>query len=302
MTIDIETLLTIIFVLVDDWYQTQGVLLLQGKRGAKPRFSDSEVIPLVLAMDFIPFPSETQFLHFIRANYRALFPQLLSQSQFNRRARALRLVIAELRQHWAEMLGVTLQTQFLLDTTPVPVVGYKRDKSHSDFVGSAAYGVCVSRNLKYFGYKLVLLVTLEGVPVAFELVPANTDEREAAEEVLWCVWGCDIFADKGFLGEDWQREQKELRGNRIWTCKRVNQKEQNPAEFDRWLNRFREYIESTFNVIRNTGRNLERLLAKTVVGLSTRVIAKLTSYTLKLFLRRFWGIDVQTFTQVATQS
>jgi hypothetical protein len=116
------------------------------------------------------------------------------------------------------------------------------------------------------------------------------------------VWGCDIFADKGFLGEDWQRKQKELRGNRIWTCKRVNQKEQNPAEFDRWLNRFREYIESTFNVIRNTGRNLERLLAKTVVGLSTRVIAKLTSYTLKLFLRRFWGIDVQTFTHVATQS
>jgi hypothetical protein len=55
-------------------------------------------------------------------------------------------------------------------------------------------------------------------------------------------------------------------------------------------------------VIRNTGRNLERLLAKTVVGLSSRVIAKLTSYTLKLFLRRFWGIEVQTFTQVATQS
>jgi len=36
--------------------------------------------------------------------------------------------------------------------------------------------------------------------------------------------------------------------------------------------------------------------------LSSRVIAKLTSYTLKLFLRRFWGIEVQTFTQVATQS
>jgi len=29
----------------------------------------------------------------------------------------------------------------------------------------------------------VLLVTADGIPVAFELVPANTDERDAAEEV-----------------------------------------------------------------------------------------------------------------------
>jgi hypothetical protein len=38
MTVDVETLLTIIFVLVDDWYQQNGVHLLKGKRGAKPHF------------------------------------------------------------------------------------------------------------------------------------------------------------------------------------------------------------------------------------------------------------------------
>jgi len=69
MTIDFETLLTIIYVLVDDWYQHVGRRLLKGKRGAKPIFSDSEVITLLLVMDFLPFPGETQFLGFIRANY-----------------------------------------------------------------------------------------------------------------------------------------------------------------------------------------------------------------------------------------
>jgi len=48
MTIDFETLLTIIYVLVDDWYQHVGRRLLKGKRGAKPIFSDSEVITLLL--------------------------------------------------------------------------------------------------------------------------------------------------------------------------------------------------------------------------------------------------------------
>lgn len=41
-------LLTIIFFLVDDWYQAKGVKLLQGKPGAKPVFTDNEVITLML--------------------------------------------------------------------------------------------------------------------------------------------------------------------------------------------------------------------------------------------------------------
>ena len=47
MVIDIETLFTIVFVLVDDWYRAYAVYLLKGKRGAKPEFSDSEVITLM---------------------------------------------------------------------------------------------------------------------------------------------------------------------------------------------------------------------------------------------------------------
>lgn len=295
LTVDVETLLTVIFVVVDDWYQTEGHRLLKGKRGQKPVFSDSEVLTLLLAMDFFPFPGENQFLGFIRANYLKLFPKLLDQSQFNRRARNLYVLLEELRQHWAVMLGVTWQTQFLLDAKPVPVVGYKRDKSHSHFRGTADFGVCVSRKMKYFGYKLIMLSTLDGIPVAYELVAANTDDRDAADEVLWSIYNCDVFCDKGFLGEDWQQGERDLRNNRIWTQKKSNQKEQNPVEFDRLLNKVRERVEGTFNEIQNTGRNLERLLRKTVRGLSTHVTAKVTSYTLKLLLRRFFGIDVQTF-------
>lgn len=294
-TVDVETLLTVILVLVDDWYQTEGYRLLKGKRGAKPVFSDSEVLTLLLAMDYFPFPGENQFLGFIRANYLTLFPRLLDQSQFNRRARALHRLLEELRKHWAVRLGVTLQTQFLLDAKPVPVVGYKRDKSHSQFRGTADFGVCVSRKLKYFGYKLIMLSTLDGIPVAYELVAANTDDRQAAEEVLWAIRNCDVFCDKGFLSDEWQHGERDRRNNRVWTQKKSNQTEQNPVEFDRLLNKVRERIEGTFNEIQNTGRNLERLLRKTVQGLSTHVIAKVTSHTLKLLLRRFFGIDVQSF-------
>lgn len=292
-------LLTIIFVLVDDWYQEHGIHLLKGKAGRKPDFSDSEVITLMLAQDYIPYPGESQFIGFMRANYLELFPSLISQSQFNRRARNLRLLVEVLRRHWLWQLGLLQSSELLLDTKPVPVMGYKRSKRRSDFAGSASYGYCSSRNMKYFGYKLVMLTTLDGVPVVYELVPANIDERVAAECVLYATRGCAIYGDKGFISADWQRQIYRHTRNCIYTSKRANQSEQNSPDFDRWLNSIRERIEGAFNEVQNTGRNLERLLAKTVVGLATRVIAKVTSHLLKLVLRQSFGIDVQTFTQTA---
>jgi hypothetical protein len=297
-TIDMETLMTIILVIVDDWYQQQGVKLLKGKRGRKATFTDSEIITLILCMDIIPFPSERQFYRFIRANYLYLFPKLIDRSQVNRRTRRLRLLIEQLRRFWLEQLGATLTTELLLDTKPIPVLSYKRNKKRSDFRGQAAYGVCASRNLKYFGFKLVALTTLDGIPVAYELVPANSDERVAAEEVLDFVRGCDIFGDKGFLGDEWQFDQADRQGNRIWTTKRANQAQQNSPEFDRWLNGIRERIEGVFNEVQNVGRNIERLMAKTVVGLCTRIIAKMTNHTLKHILRRFFNIDIISFSYI----
>lgn len=294
-SIPITDLLTIIFVLVDDWYQAYGYRLLHGKVGKKPIFKDSEVITLMLTHDFIPYPGETQYVEFIRANYLSLFPKLVDQSQFNRRSRALRLLVEHLRRFWIVQKGWHLQSEYLLDTKPVPVVGYKRWKSRSDFAGNADYGHCASRNLKYFGYKLVTLSTLEGIPVVYELVPANLDERLAAEAVIDYPANCDIFADKGFLGCEWQMSILDQTHNRIWTPKRKNQFIQNSKAFDRWLSSIRERIEGVFHEVQNTGRNLERLLAKTVVGLCSRVITKMTSHLLRHLLLVDFGIQVQSF-------
>lgn len=297
-SITISELLTIIFVLVDDWYQAEGVKLLKGKVGKKPVFRDSEVITLMLAQDFIPYPSETQYIEFIRANYLELFPKLVDQSQFNRRARALRLLVEHLRRSWVIQRCGHLRSNYLLDTKPVPVVGYKRHKRCSDFAGSANYGHCASRKMDYFGYKLVMISTVEGLPIVYELVPANLDERLAAESVIDYLMGCDVFADKGFLGFEWQTSIFDQTNNLIWTPKRSNQRVQNSKQLDRWLSRVRERIEGAFHEIQNTGRNLERLLCKTVLGLCTRVIAKMTSHLLRHILLSDFGINVQTFQKV----
>lgn len=294
-SIDLETLLTSVYVLVDD--DCQEVLGHPPvKVGAKTDLSESEVLTLMVAHDFLPYAGERQYLAYLRANHGDLFPELLTQSQYNRRVRALGAALERLRQHWVIALVGDGVEMLLLDTKPIPVMGLTRSKSKSDFAGSAAYGYCPARQMDYFGYKLVMLTTLSGVPVVYDLVPANLDERQAAEAVLHRVQGMDILADKGFIGQAWQAQVQHTTHNRLWTPKRRNQAAQNPPDFDRWLKRFRERIETTFHQLQNTGRNLERLLAKTVRGLAIRVAQKVASFVLKLLLRRRFRMDLQSFT------
>lgn len=294
-SIDIETILTTIFVIVDDWYQSNGKKSRNGRPGCKPTFTDSEVMTLMLASEYVPYPGELQFIGYIRANHLSLFPNLLSQSQFNRRARNLRKLIEEMRRDWLHHYGLTTETHYLLDTKPIPVVGYKRCKKHSDFAGSADYGYCSSRKFYYFGYKLVMITTMDGLPIVYDLVPANTDERKAAEAVLPNLQNATVIGDKGFIGTEWQSKIQEQTGNQLLTPMRENQKIQHPAGFELLLNTIRERIEGVFHEIQNTGRHIERLLAKTVTGLVTRVAVKVTAHLLKLILRSQYGIDVQTF-------
>ena len=295
-TISIEDLFLITLVLVDDWYQQKGQYLLHRTVGDKPVFSDSEMLTLMLAIDFFEFTSERHYHAFIAANYRALFPHLLDQSQYNRRARRLRYLLNELRKSWTIDLGVSWEKHFLLDTTPVIVVGYRRDKSHSDFRGSADYGYCAARRLNYFGYKLVMLTTLDGTPYSFELVPAHTDERDAADEILDTLpGGSNVWSDKGFIGDDWQADWRS-QGVYVWTAKRENQHQQNPPQFDQLLHQIRERLEGAFDLLKEGGRSVEKTLAITVEGVCTRIIAKISSVTLRLFLRKFYGIDVLTYT------
>lgn len=295
-TISIEDLFLVTLILVDDWYQQKGQYLLHRTVGDKPVFSDSEMLTLMVAIDFFEFTSERRYHAFIAANYRALFPRLLDQSQYKRRARSLRYLLNELRKAWTADLGVSWEKHFLLDTTPVIVGGYRRDKSPSNFRGSADYGYCAAPRLKYFGYKLVMLTTLAGTPYSFELVPAHTDERDAADEILDTLpLDSNVWSDKGFIGDDWQAGWCS-QGVHVWTAKRENQHQQNPPQFDQLLNQIRERIEGAFDLLKEGGRSVEKTLAITVEGVCARIIAKISSVTFRLFLRKFYGIDVLTYT------
>ncbi len=123
----------------------------------------------LLWRDFLPFPGETPCLAFLWAHDLPLFPRLLRQSQFHRRARSLSRRVEERRQHWTQELGATCASLYVRDTQPLPVVGYRRDKSRRDFTATADYGVCARRPLKVLWLPTGSRCPWEDVLVAHDL-------------------------------------------------------------------------------------------------------------------------------------
>ncbi|MDO8954944.1 MAG: IS982 family transposase [Gammaproteobacteria bacterium] len=294
MNITLSELFLILFVWIDDWHQ--GHFTMKRTAGRPALLSDSEMLTLMIVMDFIEFSSERHYVEFMKRHYRNLFPHLLDHSQYNRRSRALISELEELRWAFNSFIGIK-QNYCIIDTTPIVAVGMTRDKSHSDFAGIASYGYCATKRLVYYGFKLVMLCNLEGLPLHIELVPANTDERAAADEILDKLsCGSIVIGDKGFIGKDWQNRWSH-QGINILAFTRKNQHTQISHRLWRRLRGIRARIEGTYKLLKENGRSIEHTLAHTVEGLCTRVVAKITSLASKLFLRKEFGIDVLTFTQ-----
>src|SRR5919201_3037112 len=211
MGIDLDTLVTVLYVVVDDLYRERLAEVVGRRPGPAPTLSDSEVLTLAICAEWGPWDSERGFWRFACKRLRHLFPRLLDQSEFNRRRRSLYPALAAIQRAVAERLGAGLERERLLDTKPVAVMVLKR---HDDrglvFDGRAAVGWCQAKRQYYYGLKLVLALTLDGVIARYDLVPARTADRAAAPT----VWepGCRYWADKGFFGAACQRAWREVDG------------------------------------------------------------------------------------------
>ena len=287
MGLDLDTFLTAIYTVVDDLYRERLAAALRHRPGPAPALSDSEVLTLAICAEWGPWDSERGFWRFARRRLRHLFPRLVDQSAFNRRRRSLYPALAVIQRAVAQRLGADLERERLLDTKPVAVMVLKRhDDRGLTFDGKAAVGWCQTKRQWYYGFKLVLSLTLAGVIVRYDLVPANVDDRDAAAEVL--EPGCRYWADKGFYGRECQVEWAETDGAVVRAEPPRGTRAAWPRAFAYLAHRVRQVIE-VVNAQLQGQFAIERTLAKTLWGLVARVQAKLTAHTLGVYLNVLAG-------------
>jgi hypothetical protein len=162
----------------------------------------------------------------------------------------------------------------------------RHDDGGLDFGGRAEMAWCQAKRQYYFGLKLVLALTLDGVVVRYDLVPAATADREAAHTVL--EPGCRYWADKGFVGAECQRRWREVDGVDVRATPPRGARDRWPRAYARRVARLRQLIEVVNNQLVDQFR-LTRSRAKTLLGLVARVQAKLTAHTAGVYLNLLVG-------------
>jgi hypothetical protein len=175
-----EEALTVLFCLIDDAY----VLLNPCARSYESlkRLSDSEVITLALFPQLRGVESERSFLRDAERFFSQLFPGVvgLHPSSFHRRVRKLRRFLEPLRREvLSEMVGDP-QT-LLVDSTLLSVLHPRQVPQGSGFPGGAwvRWG-----SFSVYGVKLHVLCSTNGVPISYELTPANVADVSLSEELI----------------------------------------------------------------------------------------------------------------------
>jgi hypothetical protein len=275
------------YVIVDDLWREIAPLF---KRPGPPaECSDSELLTMVLVGECRGGNGETDMGSFWR-EHRDLFPVIPSQSRFNRRRRHLMDAFQLLRQTLLRTLDLAADGQCVIDSLPVPVVKFHLvPSSTADWSAHGAdYGKVPSKKMTIFGYKLHLLVTLNGVILDFILAPASLYDLTVGEELLGQHTDLEVFGDKAFISAAIAARLAEENRVHLRTLRRKNQKEQLPPELCRLHNRVRQIIE-TVNGQLSEQFHLQLNHAHSFWGLCTRLLAKLTAHTLSIYLNRLLG-------------
>ncbi|MGH2885123.1 MAG: IS982 family transposase [Solirubrobacteraceae bacterium] len=268
MHANLDALLTALYVRVDD------LLPKRSGPGRPPRISDAELIALAVAQMFLGIPNDRQFLALAAYRLGHLFRYLPKQPGYNKRLRALAPTIARVITQLVVSSPSFCDGLRLLDSTPVPCGQSRETARRSELSGYAAYGYCTSHSRYFWGFRLYLLCASDGMPIAFELAPANTPERVVATEMLERVdlEGYTVLADKGFAGEEFEAQIAGL-GARFLRPDRKDEPRRNGS-----LGPVRQWIESTIWTCKGQ-LTLERHGGRTLPGLCARIALRLLALT-----------------------
>ncbi len=275
------------YVVIDEIWQQIAPMF--GRPGPAPACSDSELITMAIVGQCRGWDLETDLIsHWYE--HRDLFPTVPERSRFNRRRRNLMQAINCVRQVVLRMLDLAQDRYCTIDSLPVPVVQFHLvpGASREWATHGATFGKVVTKKQTIFGYKLHLLVTLNGVILDFVLAPAHATDLTIGEELLHDHTDLIVIGDKGYISAVVAASLMATNRLQLLTIPRRNQKRQVPPEVARLLNARRQIIETVHGQLTEQ-LNIETNHAHSFWGLCARLYTKLTAHTLSIYLNRLLG-------------
>ena len=292
MNQNLDTLLTALYVELDDRALPALGFSRKHHPGRKPRLNDVELLCLVVAQQLLGFSSERHWVRFAHAYLSGMFPAMPQQSGYSKRVRAADGLIASVIPFLAHDVESWQDTLRLLDSTPIPCGSSRETVRRSDLAGKAGYGYCAANSRWFWGFRLYLVCTAEGMPVVWGLASPKIGERAALTELLADAHheirpGQILVGDKGFAGREFETFiHDELHAEFVRPDRRdETQKHGNLA-------RIRQWVEAIFDTLKGQ-LTLEAHGGRTLTGVHARIGARLLALAAAIWHNWHTGAHVK---------
>jgi hypothetical protein len=282
VTTNLDTLATALYVKTDDLLKDSPHLApYRPEVGIGPKLSDAELVTVAVMQALLGFTSEARWLRYARAHLRHLFPYLPQQPGYNKRLRAAAQMIRHCIRALATGTTVWADDVWVVDSTPVECGRSRETARRSDLAGWAEYGYCASHSRYFWGLRLHLVCTLQGLPVAFALTGAKADERDvlagmliAGPELAASRPGQTLIGDKNYYGAAFEAAIAAA-GIRLLRPARKGEPTRAGAHLFKPLRQIIESVNDTFK-----GQlDLERHGGHTPAGVMARVLQRILALT-----------------------
>lgn len=279
MNPELDTLATRLYVTIDDalidhpeWAPERPPV------GIAPRLTDAELVTLAVIQALLGFTSEARFIRYAHHHLRPWFPYLPDRPGYNKRLRHSGQLFQHVISYLARCCVSFTDDVWLVDSTPVECGRSRETVKRSDLAGWATYGYCASHSRFFWGLRLHLVTTPSGLPVAYALTGAKTDERDTALDMIAFgeldTAGQTLIADKGYRRAAFEAE---LATAGITLIRPALKSE--PGRPGRpYLRALRQIIESVNQTFKGQ-LDLERHGGRTRPGVCARVLQRICALT-----------------------
>jgi hypothetical protein len=290
--VDVDTFLTTLYVMVDDFCKAS--LPAESHPGPHAALSRSEVLTLAIFGQWQEFGSERGFYRYAQRHLRPAFPSLPTREQFNRHLRHHQAALVACVSHVVQLLGAPQCLYEALDTSGVPTRDAKR-RGTGWLPGLADVGWS-NRLGWYEGFHMILAVNPLGVITGFGLGAASTKDQPLADtffalrrypQAAWQGAGTPAqgpyVVDKGFEGVAWHTVWQQHYGAAVICPPKRNSARPWPKRLRRWLAGIRQMVETVYDKLYHSFR-LDRERPHDLSGFQARLAAKVTLHNFCMWL------------------
>lgn len=244
------------------------------------KVSDSEIIITAIVSSTSFYGNHSSAIQFMK-QYN-LIPNMLDTSRFNRRLHKIGSLLYELFEIVSSYFkDFCCEMQYIIDSFPVAVCNNMRIMNCKILKEEKYRGYTASMRNYFYGIKVQLLTTKNGIPIAFHFTPGKTGDAKAIGKMIdklpteASLYGDSAYTDYGLEDIALERKCVLLKIQRKSNAKRTDTLEQKNEKL-----KMRKRVETTIS-------DIKKMFPRTIHAITLEgFLIKLTLFVFGLQLNK----------------